>query len=123
MSITLGALELPADMDWPDRYDWAGVQMETRRTLGGRLVYAADTITGGRPITLASYEDGALLSQAQVNALVAMAADPDATHTLSVGGETFTVVFRWQDATPVEIRPVMPGYGEPWQATIKLLEV
>lgn len=108
MAITLGALTLPPGMLWTDRNKYSQVAQSVKRTLGGKPVVFAASYIAGRPVTLESLEDQGWLNKEQVDALQAMAASPLATFVLTVGGESFDVIFRHDDGLAVEADSIIP---------------
>lgn len=128
MTITLGGVTLPDDLLWTERHQYAPVAMESRRTIGGRLRYSTAPLSGGRPITLVSQTGRGWLTLAQVQALAALAADPDTVLTLTVGAESYSVKWRWDEPPALD---VTPGWGmaieaesqDIWYGSIKLFEV
>lgn len=101
MAITLDTLDLPDDLAWPDRYSWQPVEISVEYSLtGAAIVYSAEK-QAGRPITLQSTEQRAWVTRVLVDALKSLQAVADATYTLSVRGESYTVMIQSIDATPL----------------------
>ncbi len=128
MSITLDTVTLPSDLHWEDETDWTPVAQEVEYTLAGALAIETGVMQAGRPITLAGGDDRAWASRTTVLALMALAAAPGKTMTLTLNdARTFTVAFRHSDGSPIEARPIVP-YNTPaegdWYAlTLRLMEV
>ncbi len=102
----LGGLELPADLVWENEFISPTVAATKEVTVSGDEVVFAQAVNTGTQIDLVAYEDGPWLSRSQVNALVAMAAVPDATYVLQYRGDTYEVRFRHEDAPAVEVMPL-----------------
>jgi hypothetical protein len=76
-------------------------------SLTGAKIIQIGTLQASRPITLEGGEDFAWISYAEVEALRAMASDPETYRLLVLpDGRQFTVRFRLQD-TAVEAAPVL----------------
>ena len=110
--IYLDSLELP-DLTWIDPFDTQAVSVVARRRLNGALTIFPRALAGGRPITLEAPADQSL-TQAQAAALAVMAADPTGAYALSMPlrGLSFSVRFRWEDGSPVDLRPLI-DYADP----------
>ncbi len=111
MGITLSdgssTLELHKDLFWSDQYNWAPVEQSVQRTITGALIVSVAARVAGRPITLESTDDAsAWMSLATVTQLRNWAAAPGQQLTLTLRGETYTVLFRHQDGG-LEARPVI----------------
>ena len=128
MSITLDTVTLPSDLLWEDETDWTPVAQSTEYTLAGALAIETGVMQAGRPITLVGGEDRAWASRTTVLALMALAAVPGETMTLTLNdARTFTVAFRHGDGQPVEARPIVPyntpAAGDYYALTLRLMEV
>lgn len=107
MSITLGAITLPNDMEWLDEHAWSPVASQVEVTSGGSLLLEESKQLAGRPITLSSLPDMGCVTRAVVEALRALADEtstPNLTLTIP-GRDAMTVRFRRGDGQPVEARP------------------
>lgn len=93
MAKSLGGVALPSGLDWPDRYEYAPVASRVARTLGGRVVVFSSALVQGQRITLEARDKVAVLQEATVTALQALAAVPGATYTLDWDGEQHLVMF------------------------------
>ncbi len=97
MSITLSdgttPIALPADLLWPDKYSWSPVVQESGFSLSGALIIETATKLAGRPITLESLDDQALVSQAVLDQLNAWNTIAGQTLTLTIHGASHTVIF------------------------------
>jgi len=49
---TLAGITLHPGVLWIDRQDWQPVSLSSARTTAGGMVWARQTLTGGRPVTL-----------------------------------------------------------------------
>jgi hypothetical protein len=125
--ITLDGIGLPAGLLWSDEWTASRVAQTVRRTLDGSVVVFYGQLQAGLPITLESEPDAGWLTRAQVEALALRAASPGGVFTLHLRGQSWTVMFRHQDAPAFEARPLVslanPQAGDFYLATIKLMTV
>lgn len=123
---TLGAVALPRGMVWADEHDWLPVQKATEYSTTGALLIDAGARLAGRPITLQAASNAGWITRSALAALRALAATPEAVHTLTLAdGRAFSVQFAAGDcitATPVG-RPELPTDSHPYVATVRLIEV
>ena len=126
MAVVLGGVTLPPNIVWEDKYKWNPVVQEVKSTLGGSLIVYSGQMRGRR-ITLVAYQDQGWLTLAQVDAVKALADVAGATYTLTIGAESFTVVFRHEEPPAVEFEPLIPRAvpesGDFFVGRIKLLVV
>lgn len=102
MAITLDTVELPDDLAWPDRYAWQSVEVSVvKYSLTGAAIIQFAKKQSGRPITLQSGQQRAWVTRAIVDALKGLQADADATYTLSVRNESYTVAIQAVEAEPL----------------------
>lgn len=101
MAIILDTVELPDDLAWPDRYSWQAVDVSVEYSLTGAAIIQSAEKQAGRPITLQSTEQRAWVTRAIVDALKGLQADADATYTLSVRNESYTVAIQAVEAEPL----------------------
>jgi len=99
--ITLGGIELPGDLAWPDRYGWQQVSVATEYSLTGALIVETATKQAGRPITLQSADNRSWVTRATVASLKALQTVAGQTYALSVRGESYTVVIQEITAEPL----------------------
>lgn len=125
MAITLGGVQLPADLHWADEYAWTPVEQSREYTLGGSLVIEEAVRQAGRPITLEAGSDRAWVTRTTVNALYALAQAPGALTLVLHDSRQFQVVFRHGDraidAEPVV--PVLPAADTYYRVTVRLLTI
>lgn len=123
------SLTLPDSLDWTDEY-WVPVVQSVDYSLTGAPVVQSSLKSAGRPITLQSTMNGALVygdvSRATLDALQAMASNPDAVLTLTLADETeYTCIFRHTDnaisASPVFGRSDRRA-AEWWLITLRLMQ-
>ena len=100
MAITLGAVSLPGDLAWVDRYSWNPVSLNIDYSLTGALIVQSAVKQAGRPITLQGSDNRAWADRATLTALQSLQA-AGATAALSVRGESFTVRIESLDAAPL----------------------
>lgn len=125
MSIILGGITLPDDMQWPDELSWSPVLQATHTSAAGALHIDEITRLAGRPITLVSA--GAWLTRAQLDALRALAATPGSL-LLSYYGTDYTVAWRHSEGAiaATEVQRLAHPAAEPghyYDATLRLIEV
>jgi len=127
MAITLDAVTLPNHMVWEDKYNWSPVEQEVKVTLGGVPIVYSAPLQAGRPITLVAFSDQGWLTKEQVDGVRGLAETSGATYTLTIGAESFTVVFRHHEAPAVEMSPLIPRAiplsGDYFVGRIKLMAV
>ena len=125
MPLTLATLTLPDDLLWADEYDWTAVAQETAYTLGGALVVQEGLRLAGRTITLQGGPEHGWATRAQVEALRALAEQPNLPRTLTLAdGRQFTVRFRRPSMRAVPILPyAVPESGDRYELSIFLMEV
>lgn len=100
-------ITLDPDLKWSDEDNWHPVQQSVQRTLSGSLSVQAAQMIKGRPITLEPENDSSAWMRSSVVAqLRNLAAVPGKTMTLTLRGQTRTVMFRHQDGG-FEARPVV----------------
>lgn len=127
MAIELGGVTLSDHMVWTDEFEYTAVAQSALRTLGGNVKVYTQQLTKGLPITLSATTDQGWLTKAQIQAVQALADAAGSTYTLTIGSDTFSVVFRHQDAPAFAAEALdqvgaqaPPGY---YTATIKLMTV
>jgi hypothetical protein len=125
--ITLDGITLPAGLLWSDEFAVAHVAQTVRRTLDGSVVVFYGELRAGLPITLESEPDAGWLTRTQIEALALRAASPGGVYPLVLRGQTWTVMFRHQDAPAFEAKPLLsvanPQAGDFYIATLKLMTV
>lgn len=104
----LGALPLPRGLLWEERHQFTGVLQEVRQTLGGRSHVYSRAGWGPMPITLSSLDDQGWATVATIQALEAMARDPNGSYTLQLGTQTFTVSFRHYEPPVITSKLLIP---------------
>lgn len=122
MARKLGTLDLPYQIEWIDRDDWAPVAQEVDQTLGGNLVVWQRPILHGRPITLQADPAVCWIADADRAAIVAMAQTIGASFTLEWDGDLYTVAFRHHEPPAVQLRALFP-HGDTFSGNILLMEV
>jgi hypothetical protein len=120
--ITLGGVTLPADLAWPDRYAWQPVVVNTEYSLTGALILQSAEKLSGRPITLQGTNNRAWATRATVEAIRTLQAVADATYTLSLEGQSYTVAIMAVTAEP--LWDLAPASNTDYCAmTIEMVEV
>lgn len=114
MTIVLTAggvsLELPPDLLWADELSWSAVAQSKERGLWGTLIVDAMARNGGRPITLQGDGSSAWIDRGDIRNLRAWAAQPGLRLSLSIRGESFTVIFdhgEEEESRAISARPVV----------------
>ncbi len=130
MSITLSYSGTNISLDeltWNDEHRWSPVVQEVQRGLTGSIIVHAAALQAGRPVTLQSSDRTGWLRLAAVKQLRNWAAGPGQTLTLTVRGDTFSVVFRHQDAPALEADPVFdvsdPEDDDFYRVALRLMTV
>lgn len=135
MTITLGALTLPAGLRWEDEFSWSAIREEIEATTTGALVIEPHTLQAGRPITLIGGRSYAWMTRVNLIALLAALDIADAELTLTMhDARQFQVRARHDgDRSPVEAfpLPVIRDSGPPdpqadhyyWIERIALMEI
>lgn len=113
MTITLGGLTLPSQLEWVDEFDYAPVAQSIKTTLDGSLVVTESQRRAGRPYSLRSISNGGVwVTRDFVRQLKALEAAPQTdTMTLNINGHVAEVFFRrdpvavtatplWREANP-----------------------
>ena len=105
--ITLNALTLPEDLTWSDEFAWSAVRQVSERSLTGKLMIDDAPRIGGRPITLV---DG-WAERSLVEQLYALKDQAGQTHTLTIAGTPYNVMFRQADGamTATPVKPMFPA--------------
>lgn len=111
MSITLTysgtTVTLDPDLYWDDEASWHPVEQSTQRTVTGSLIISNASLLGGRPITLRPIDDeSAWMPRAPVDILRGWAAVAGRQMTLTLRGQSRTVVFRHSDGA-IEATPLL----------------
>lgn len=126
--IQLDTVVLSDHMEWNDKYDSSSRVAQTmRRTLGGMPVVVTQRLSLGVPITLEATQRQGWLTKAQVEAVDALAQAEGAVYNLTIGADTFTVMFRHHEPPAFSAEPLdQIGAQAPdgyYTATIKLMTV
>lgn len=121
-------LNLPDDLQWTDEATWQPVAQAVERTITGALVVQVHARTGGRPITLEPPNgNGAWMSRADLDVLLAWADVPGREMTLTLRGVARQVVWRHHEAPAIDARPLWPYAdvqpGDYYTATLKFMEL
>lgn len=121
-------LALDPDLYWSDEYGWAATAQTVETGLTGAPILHLGLRQYGRPITLRPYDErSAWLTRADMAQLKAWADIPGKRLTLTLRGETHTVIFRHHDGGPFEADPVWfvadPDPTDYVLATIRLMTV
>lgn len=127
MAIILNGTTLNPNMVWGERYGYSPVAQEVQRTLGGVPVVYSQPLQAGIPITLVATDTQGWLTKAMLDAVQSYANTPGAQYELTIGVETFNVVFRHHEAPAVAFRPLIeravPLAGDYFVGEIKLMTI
>lgn len=136
MSIVLDGISLPADLEWTDEFTAWKVGQVARTSLTGALVVHESVRQAGRPITLASQQDGPRwVAPVRLDILRALqASEEDAAGPFSLvlpahnaGTRSFSCIWRREGGAAIEARPlrfISPYVDGDWFAvTLRLLQV
>lgn len=102
--ITLDSITLPEDLIWSDEFGWTAVRQSTTYSLTGALIVEEASRQAGRPITLI---DG-WAKRELVEQLYGLIQQPSHTHTLTINGTDYSVIFRHDDEGAMAAVPVQP---------------
>lgn len=130
MAITLDGLDLPADLEWQDEFDWQPIAHSSERSLTGKMLIEEAPLVKGRPVTLYGGPNACWVPRSLVLALKSMEAsvsDINNPMLLDFHGTQMRVIWRRDDGPAVEAKPVVrirnPGPDHKYYITIKLVEV
>lgn len=123
---SLGPLTLPKDLAWTDEFTWQQVLQTAEYSTTGALILDSWGKQAGRPITLVGNETRAWCKRDVLKTLRQWASQPGTTFTLSLRGETRSVVFN-HEAGAVDAEALV-DYSEPtdddfYIITIRFLEL
>lgn len=107
MAIILGTTTLNPNMVWVERFSYSQVIQEVQTTLDGSPVVYTRNRQNGMPITLLAMDDQGWLTKDMADAVQLVAQTAGAILTLTLGAETFTVIFRHHEAPAVSLRPLL----------------
>lgn len=125
--ITLDGIALPAGLLWSDEFAMTRVAQNVRRTLDGSMVVFYGEMRNGLPITLESESDSGWFTREQIEAISLRSSSPGGVYSLALRNQTWSVMFRHQDAPAFEAKPLVskanPQPGDFYLATLKLMTV
>lgn len=128
MAITLSdgttTIELPADLAWPDEFDWSDIEQEREYSLTGATIVQQGVKTSGRPITLES-AGASWVTRTTAQALQVFYNAPEQEFTLDINGALFTAQFERPGGFKAEevVRLANPGPEHFYTITLKFFEV
>lgn len=93
MTITLGGVSLPADLQWVDEFGWNPVAQTTERSLTGALLVQEAALSYGRPIIFQGGDNGAWIKRSDLVALKAKADQVGLVMALDYHGTEHSVIF------------------------------
>ena len=127
MTIILGSITLPDDLEWSDEFEWSPVEDAIDTALSGSLVIHSGTRPKGRTITLEGSDSAAWITRSVLDQIKALADSNPSDLMLGYHGRNFNVRFRYSEK-PYSARPVVfySGVSLPddyYTITIRLMEV
>ncbi|HEY4531533.1 MAG TPA: hypothetical protein VIG97_14620 [Luteimonas sp.] len=137
MAITLDGITLPEDLEWTDEFTAWKVGQVARTSLTGALIVHESVRQAGRPITLASQQQGSRwVAPLRLDTLRALQASEEAVAAgpfqlvmpaHNAGTRTFSCIWRREGGAAIEARPIRfitPYVDGDWFAvTLRLLQV
>lgn len=118
----LGALTLPDQLIWVDRYAYLPVAAQVERTIGGGVAIFNQATSNGRTITLEARDGVEWFTQAQVNSLISMGSVAGAVYVFIYDSESMNVQFDHSAPPAAEFIPLWP-FDDNYTGTIKLITV
>lgn len=100
---------------WINRYNWTPVKQELSYAVDGTLIVQEGKVKSGRLIILQSPGGSCWVTKATMDSLMELVADAGRVMTLTVGNETFNVMFYHADGSPIEavhLFPIEAGYEQ-----------
>lgn len=128
MAIVLGGVVLSDHMIWEDEItSSSSVAQVVKRTLAGTLLVQEQQLSGGVPITLSATDKQGWLTKVQVVAIKGLAEQAGLLIPLTIGSNTYTVVFRHTEDPAFYAEPLdQIGAQAPagyYTAVIKLMTI
>lgn len=128
LSVGLTTVQLNPDLFWEDENNWHPVEQTSERTITGALVVQVAERVAGRPITLRPEDDSSGATElTDLEQLRNWAAVPGQQMTLTLRGESRTVIFRHHDGAAIEARPWVHRSdvqsGDWYLATFRFMEM
>ena len=128
LSVGLTTVQLNPDLFWEDENNWHPVEQTSERTITGALVVQVAERIAGRPITLKPEDDASGATEhTDLEQLRNWAAVPGQEMTLTIRGESRTVIFRHHDGAAIEARPWVHRSdvqsGDWYLATFRFMEM
>ena len=120
-----GVITLHRDLIWIDRDEWSPITEQEEHTVTGALIVEPWQTDIGRPITLRSDSDYALVTRAHVDELKALDASAGLLEMqLNYHGELYAVAFRRANGPAVAATPIhvagSPAPTDMMQLTMRL---
>lgn len=128
LSVGLTTVQLNPDLFWEDENNWHPVEQTSERTITGALVVQVAERVAGRPITLRPEDDSSGATElTDLEQLRNWAAVPGQQMTLTIRGESRTVIFRHHDGAAIDARPWVHRSdvqsGDWYLATFRFMEM
>ncbi len=123
--ITLGGIELPADLIWLDEYKWSGVVQQEDIMADGAVVVQADAQQTGRLITLAGGDNFGWIAKSTLESLRTLSRTAGSEYTLVLNdGSERNVVFTGERLTAEQAyEHSYPEDDHPYIVTLYLMEL
>jgi hypothetical protein len=106
VAIILGGVTLSDHLQWVDEFTTSQVRQAKTESLGGSPVFYSGLVTGGRPITLVATGETGWLTRDQVESLKSISEIHGQEYTLTLGSQTFTVLFRHEEGGGFNAEPL-----------------
>lgn len=106
------SVTLPDDMMWNDQHSWTPVEQTVSTSITGAALIDVGTRIKGRSITLQSDEQHAWIPYATISQIKAWAAIAGKQITLTIGMDTFQVIFRHHEKPAVDVFAII-DYNTP----------
>ena len=138
MTITLGGITLPEDLQWVDEFTAWKVGQVIRPSLTGALIVQEAAMQAGRPVTLQTLDEGGgrYAGACVLSVLEALRANEETAGAASralvlptAGEGTRTLNVRWRrtDGPAIEARPLVQRWpaepGDFYLITLRLIQV
>lgn len=108
MAMTLDGITLPPGLIWEDEFNWTPVVQNVTTTLTGTVLVQEAAGLTGRPITLVGSEESCWTTRTVIRQLMALTQTADKIMSLTIGSTTYSVMWRRQDDSPIEVEQLLP---------------
>jgi len=106
--ITIGGVDIP-DLRLESRHTHSPVRSVVAQSLAGNpIIFEDQPGLAGKPCDLVGTDAAGWITQEELQAMMAMAAIPNAIYTMVYAGISLSVRFRNEDQPVIEAEPVQP---------------